>query len=135
MAVASTIRAVFSHFQNLNLLALMHDLRMGRTMQRGWLSGSLLCPVAHGLADGNQVHELHVLGQAADLSAGCAHAARCLGADAHALLYFVRCWDEGTIQSNQLLRQLEEIWAERLDDALVMQRFLLEAAADRCCSA
>src|SRR5687767_12003472 len=81
MPASSEIQAVFGHFQNLNLLALLHDLRAGRTVRQAWLSGSLLCPVAHGLPSGSRVCELRALGQTADLGTGCHLAARLLGAE------------------------------------------------------
>src|SRR5215471_7902079 len=116
MPVSARVYAVFGHFQNLNLLALLQDLREGRTARQAWLSGSLLCPVAHGLPQGAQVRRLRALGQAADLSKGCDFAARHLGADPGAVLHFVRSWDEEGLSSGSLLRQLEEMWAERLAD-------------------
>jgi hypothetical protein len=115
---------VFGHFQNLNLLALLQDLRAGRTARQAWHSGSLLCPVAHGLPHGAEVQRLRALGQAADLSAGCDFAARHLGADPAAVLRFVRSWDEEALSSDALLRQLEELWAERLADAEAVQELL-----------
>jgi hypothetical protein len=115
---------VFGHFQNLNLLALLHDLRDGRTARQAWLSGSLLCPVAHGLPAGPRVRELSALGQAADLSEGCRFAARLLGAEPGAVLRFVRFWDEGAVSRVWLLRQLEEVWEERLADAQALQGLL-----------
>jgi hypothetical protein len=124
MTVSSRIHSVFGHFQNLNLLALLQDLREGRTARQAWFSGSLLCPVAHGLPHGTQVKRLRVLGQAADLSQGCDFAARHLGADADAVLRFVRSWDEGALSSDSLLRQLEEMWEERLEDAEAVQELL-----------
>jgi hypothetical protein len=125
MPVASSIRDVFAHFQNLNLLALVHDLRAGETARRGWSSpGLLLCPVAHGLPAGQQVRELSALGQAADLDRGCDYAARYLGAAREAVLRFVRLWDDEVIRSPWLLRQLEELWAERLTDADVVQELI-----------
>jgi hypothetical protein len=127
MAVSPAVVAVFGHFQNLNLLALLHDLRDGRTARHAWHSGSLLCPVAHGLPAGGQVRELSVLGQSADLSVGCQFAARLLGAEPGAVLRFVRFWDEGAVSPAWLLRQLEEVWQERLADARALQRLLQEA--------
>ena len=124
MPVSSRIYSVFGHFQNLNLLALLQDLREGRTARQAWLSGSLLCPVAHGLPHGAEVQRLRALGQAADLSAGCDFAARHLGADPAAVLRFVRSWDEEALSSDALLRQLEELWAERLADAEAVQELL-----------
>jgi hypothetical protein len=131
MAVSSRVYAVFGHFQNLNLLALLHDLREDRTARQAWLSGSLLCPVAHGLPRGTQVQELRVLGQAADLGKGCDFAARHLGANAGDVLRFVRSWDEGGLSRGSLLRQLEELWEERLADAEATQELLRGAAGKR----
>jgi hypothetical protein len=124
MPVSPGVQAVFGHFQNLNLLALLQDLRGGRTARQAWLSGALLCPVAHGLPAGPQVRELSSLGQAADLSVGCYFAARLLGADPGAVPRFVRFWDEGAVSPGWLLRQLEEVWAERLADAQALQGLL-----------
>ncbi len=124
MAVSPGIQAVFGHFQNLNLLALLHDLRDGRTAREAWLSGELLCPVAHGLPAGSRVRELSVLGQKADLREGCRFAARELGAPPDAVLRFVRFWDEGAVGRDWLLQQLEEMWEERLADAQALQGLL-----------
>ena len=126
MSVSPEVRAVFGHFQNLNLLSLLSDLRDGRTVREAWLSDSLLCPVAHGLPAGSQVRELSALGQAADLSESCRFAAHLLGAHPHAVLRFVRFWDEGEVGRGWLLRQLEEMWEERLADAEALQRLLQE---------
>src|SRR4051794_11022389 len=122
MSVSPGVQAVFGHFQNLNLLALLCDLRDDRTARQAWRSGSLLCPVAHGLPAGPQVRELSALGQAADLGEGCQFAARLLGAEPAAVLRFVRFWDEGAVSRGWLLRQLEEVWEERLADAQAVQR-------------
>jgi hypothetical protein len=128
MSVAACIRDVFAHFQNLNLLALLHDLRGGQTAKRSWIStGANLCPVAHGLPAGSQVRELLVLGQTAGLEDGCTFAAQHLGAAREAVLRFVRLWDEDVFRSDWLLRQLEEIWYERLADAEAVQEILFVA--------
>ena len=76
MPVHARTHAVFGHFQNLNLLALLHDLASGRAAQGAWSSGGLLCPVAHGLPYRHDVLGLAALGQTADLVLGCDHAAR-----------------------------------------------------------
>src|SRR5437764_10619974 len=117
MPVSTTVRDVFGHFQNLNLLVLIQDLRAGRTTRKAWLSGSLLCPVAHGLGNGRQVRELAILGQAAALNQGCEQAAHRLGADARAILRFVSSWDDEELGRESLLQQLFELWDERLQDA------------------
>jgi hypothetical protein len=124
MALSPKVFAVFGHFQNLNLLALIEDLRAGRTARQAWLSGHHLCPVAHGLRRGDQVLELRSLGQSADLGVGCDYAARHLGAHPADVLRFVRSWDENELGAAGLLAQLEEVWQERLVDAEVMQEVL-----------
>lgn len=124
MAVSAKVFAVFGHFQNLNLLALIEDLRAGRTARQAWLSGRHLCPVAHGLRRGDQVLEIRYLGQAADLTAGCRYAARFIGAEPTDVLRFVRSWDEDELGTAGLLAQLEEMWDERLADAEVTQDVL-----------
>lgn len=124
MLEAAEIRAWFGRFENLNLLALMHDLRDGRVARQAWLSGSLLCPMEHGLPRGPRVRELHALGQADDVSMGCHFAARLLGAHAEAVMRFVRKWDDEVINSDWLIQGLDQVWAERLEDAEVMQTVL-----------
>jgi hypothetical protein len=126
MAIESMIRDVFGHFQNLNLLALIYDLDQDRTARQAWTSGSLLCPVAHGLPAGQQVQQLSVLGQIAGLGQGCDVAARHLGADPRAVQRFVRSWDTNALLSRAwLLHQLYELWQERLADAEAVQEMLL----------
>lgn len=124
MPIASSIREVFGHFQNLNLLALLHDLRDRRTARQAWSSGTLLCPVAHGLPAGQQVQRLTVLGQIAQLGQGCDFAARLIGADPAAVLRFVRSWDDEAFSREWLLWQLHELWQERLADAEAVQELL-----------
>jgi hypothetical protein len=125
MAVEALVREVFGYFQNLNLLGLMQDLRQGQAARGAWSSGNRLCPVAHGLATGRHVREAEALVQASfDPSHGCNYAARALGADPWAVFRFVRFWDEGPIYSGWLLRQLEELWDERLADANAVQEVL-----------
>jgi hypothetical protein len=130
MAIARGIHAVFGHFQNLNLLALIHDLRASDTAHNAWRSGSQLCPIAHGLPAGDQVQQLNVLGQSADTEVGCEFAARQLGADADAVLHFVRQWDGNVLDSGWLLWQLEAIWEERLADAEAMEELLYDLPDD-----
>jgi hypothetical protein len=124
MPASRNIEAVFGHFQNLNLLALREDLRAGRTARQAWHMGSQLCPVAHGLPRGSHVQRLRVLGQDADLHVGCEFAAQQLGAEPEAVLRFVRWWDEETASTGMLLRQLDEMWEERLADAEAVQGVL-----------
>jgi len=125
MPISTGILNVFGHFQNLNLLALMHDLRDNMTAREDWAtSAKLLCPVAHGLSSGQQVREVNLLGDIANLERACAYAAASLGADAGAVIRFVRAWDERAISTELLLMQLEEIWEERLADAEAVQAVL-----------
>lgn len=129
MLISSSIREVFAHFQNLNLLALLVDLRQERIARQSWILGARLCPVAHGLASGQQVRTLAIMEQDADLMDGCEDAANDLGAAPAAVLRFVRSWDDHLVDSAALLRQLEELWRERLEDALAMQEFLQASPA------
>jgi hypothetical protein len=125
--VSPAIQSVFGHFQNLNLLTLIEDLRTGRTTRQAWRSsGGLLCPVAHGLPSGPLVQDLCELAQSSELGVGCDFAARQLGAEPNAVLRFVRWWDDDALSSEKLLRQLEAMWAERLEDAEAVQAMLLE---------
>jgi hypothetical protein len=126
MPVDPSIRRVFGHFQNLNLLVLVEDLRGARTAHRAWSSGALLCPVAHGLPTGRVVSDLRFLDQAAQLGRACDYAARHLGADPAAVFHFVRRWDEHALSPGWLLQQLEGLWEERLADAEAVQE-LFEA--------
>jgi hypothetical protein len=122
----AVIRSVFGHFQNLNLLALIHDLRNGRTARGNWSTGADLCPVAHGMPIGRLVSELCYLGQTDALERSCAYAARQLGADLDNVRRFVELWDTLAFSAHWFLRQLEAIWEERFADAVAVQE-LLEA--------
>ena len=124
MPIHPTIHAVFGHFQNLNLLALLQDLSQGRIVRRGWSFGENLCPVAHGLPTRKDVKTLNVLGQTENLTKGCHYAAECLGADEEAVFRFVSSWDEEAMSTDWFLHQLLEIWEERLIDAEVVQGIL-----------
>jgi hypothetical protein len=124
MSVSPMIRDVFGHFQNLNLLALLHDLRDDHTARQAWSSGTLLCPVAHGLPSGEQVRRLSVLGQIAELAQGCDYAARQIGADPAAVRRFVHSWDGEAFSRLWLFEQLHELWLERREDAVAMQELL-----------
>ena len=73
---------------------------------------------------GQQVRELTILGQAADLGKGCDYAAHHLGANPDAVLRFVRSWDEGVVRHEWLLRQLQALWKERLEDTKALQELL-----------
>ncbi len=126
MPVSLNIRDVFSYFHDLNLLVLVQDLRDNRAARTAWFSGSLLCPVAHGLPAGQQVSELSALGQSASMGVGCDYAGRHLGDHPEVIARFVRAWDEGQIRDAWLLQQLEELWLERQADAEIMQELLLD---------
>lgn len=131
MPVSPAIHSVFGHFQNLNLLTLLEDLRTGRTTKQAWKSvGGLLCPVAHGLPSGPLVRDLCELAQLSELGVGCDFAARQLGAQTNDVLRFVRWWDDDALSSETLLRQLEAIWAERLADAQAVQEVLESPALE-----
>ena len=96
-------------------------------MRGAWWAGSLLCPVAHGMPVGRLVSELRFLGQAAELERACDYAARQLGADPECVRRFVELWDANAYLEGWLVRQLEDLWQERLADAIAVQE-MLEAA-------
>jgi hypothetical protein len=129
------IRHVFERFQNLNLAFLIEDLRRNLTAVGNWESAQKLCPVAHAMPDGAAVAQLRYLSQEVNLERACAHAARLLGAHPAEVLRFVERWDSAPY-APWLLEKLETIWAERLEDALLMQELLpfapREAAPAEC---
>lgn len=127
MGRQSNIRSLFAHFQNLNLLALLEDLRQERTTKSRWASGSRLCPIAHGLPAGRHVRELSLREQSEDLRRSCDYAAGLIGASPKLILTFVELWDDDAVTSETLLRQLKEVWEERLQDAVAMQAVLQPA--------
>jgi hypothetical protein len=126
MRADPTIRGVFGHFQNLNLLVLLHDLRGGAAAHGAWADGKLLCPIAHGMPVGQLVSDLQFLGQAEEPERACDYAARHLGADPTYVLRFVQLWDSHAFSADWLLRQLEELWEERRADADAVQELIKE---------
>jgi hypothetical protein len=124
MAVQARVREVFGYFQNLNLLALIQDLRRGQTARGEWASGNWLCPVAHGLPSGRHVREVVGLAQTSGLDLSSIYAAEHIGADAVTVIRFVEAWDEEPNYAVRLLRQLEELWNERLADADAVQEVI-----------
>ena|ERR1700675_2166472 len=129
MAVQARIREVFGYFQNLNLLALIQDLRRGQTARGHWASGDWLCPVAHGLPSGRHVREIVGLGQTLGLDLSSIYAAEHIGADALAVIRFIEAWDEEPNYGVRLLQQLEELWEERLADADAVQEVIQGTSA------
>jgi hypothetical protein len=123
------IHGVFGHFQNLNLIVLLDDLRAERAAQGAWAAGRRLCPVAHGMPAGQVVNDLRFLGQAADLERGCDYAARHLGADPVRVHQFVKLWDSHSYAQDWLLGKLEDLWQERLMDADAVQELISGGAA------
>jgi hypothetical protein len=124
LEVDSLVRTVFGPFQNLNLLALLADLRAGDTVLGNWASGHLLCPVAHGMPVGQVVADLCYLSQARGLKGACDYAARHLGGDPVSIERFVERWDDRVTGPTWLLGQLELLWAERRTDADAIQEVL-----------
>ncbi len=130
MPVDPLIHRVFGYFQNLNLLALIQDLRSGRAIRGAWATGKLLCPISHGMPVGQRVYELCFLGETAELERACDYAARQMGADSSPLVEFVRRWDGNRFSAGWLLGQLEELWHERLADAVAVQDLLQGRRSD-----
>src|SRR6267142_5430312 len=129
MAALLSLRPIFARFQNLNLVFLIEDLRRGLTARGGWLEHANLCPVAHGMPDGDTIEHLEYLNYARNLDAACAFAARVLGARPGEVELFVERWDDAQL-GPWLLEELEQIWNERVEDAVCMQDILaLDAPA------
>src|SRR5260370_33955823 len=123
----AVIQGVFGHFQNLNLLVLLDDLRCERVTHHTWSTGKNLCPVAHGMPSGQLVSDLRYLGQTAKLERACDYAARHLAgrrADPATVHRFVELWDSHTFSTTWLLWQLKLIWRERQADADAVQEVL-----------
>jgi len=130
MAALLSLRPIFARFQNLNLVFLIEDLRRGLTARGGWLEHSNLCPVAHGMPDGDTIEYLEYLNHSKNLDAACAFAARALGARPGEVELFVERWDDAQL-GPWLLEELERIWQERVEDAEFMQDLLhVDAAFD-----
>ena len=129
MKTDPTIFRVFGHFQNLNLLVLLDDLRTGRIARGTWSDGRLLCPVAHGMPGGQLVGDLQYLGHAEALGRACDYAARQLSADPIFVTRFVELWDSDIFSLPWLIRQLEALWDERLADADAVQEVLAPVSA------
>lgn len=123
MAIVPGLRPIFARFQNLNLVFLIEDLRRGLTARGGWLENAHLCPVAHGMPDGDTIEHLEYLNHARNLDAACTFAARVLGARPGEVELFVERWDEAPL-APWLLEELEQIWLERVEDAECMQEVL-----------
>lgn len=117
------LREIFARFQNLNLLILIQDLRRLLVTTGDWESENLLCPVAHGMPDGDTVDRLKYLSQAVNLDRACTFAAAVLGTYGEAVRRFVDLWDSSPYPE-WLLGVLEHLWQERLTDAMAMQRVI-----------
>lgn len=124
MTVNPLIRDIFSRFQNLNLLTLMNNLRLKRVAFGGWQDDDgTMCPLSHGLGYQTQHWQ-------DDLS-------KIFSISYSDIRDFVWLWDAPDLilagrtdflrrqkATNLLLRQLETIWQERLEDAEAMQEVL-----------
>jgi hypothetical protein len=130
MPVTTHIRSIFSHFENLNLLTLIADLRASQVARQGWSRGSLLCPIAHGLPSGSEVSKLSWMGQSFDVGYGCTFVAHSLGVHPAAVLRFVCSWDDQSLSREWLLKQLEELWNERLENAQSVQEVLQPSSTE-----
>src|SRR5437667_11563879 len=96
---------VFGHFQNLNLIVLLEDLRRGFVTHGNWGEESSLCPVAHGVSDGDTVRLMNYASQAVDLDRACHIAAHSLHGDASIIRRFVDYWDWQWLSRDWLIEQ------------------------------
>jgi hypothetical protein len=124
MSTRTIVDHVFGQFHNLNLLALIQDLRQGRTARGDWSQGRGLCPVAHGVSNGEAVQLLKYASQACDVNRVCYVAARELRVPPVTLQQFITLWDSNWLGSHWLLESLKEILAERQADADAIQEIL-----------
>ncbi len=131
MQLDPTVFNVFGHFQNLNLLVLLDDLRAGRIARGAWFDGDSLCPVAHAMPEGQTVSDLQYLGQAEALGRACDYAAERMGARPRDVERFVEMWDSCGFTREWLIQLLETIWRERVADADAVQEVLAPVSAAR----
>lgn len=104
------IRKFFEPFQNLNMVVLMDNLRMGNAITGSFLEKKefkRMCPLSHGLRRlGNEELDLVV---------------EAFGSDWNE---FTEVWDSGELCQQELLTELEAIYAERLADADAVQEVI-----------
>ena len=127
------VREIFGRFQNLNLLSLIHGLRDGDVDHGSWSD----CPVGYGLS----YFAKRVLFQE---HRNFCIPAREIGCGGKYVSQFVDSWDKwdkrdkwewkwDKSRSIKLLTELEDIWQERLEDALAVQEFIGEANESHKC--
>ena len=127
-------RDIFARFQNLNLLTLIEDLRVGKIAFGGWVcllthidgigawptTDLLMCPLQHGM------RHVHRPGRGLTDEVIMQN----LGVTYTLADEFINWWDEATItkgyRKKQLLTLLKSIFAERLEDADAVQQVLEE---------
>src|SRR5262249_27599029 len=107
MRAPNLVRELFGRFQNLNLAILREDLRRGLVVRGNWSSGGRLCPLAHGLTDGQTVREICCVSQSYGLDEACAEVARHLNASHPDVYRFVRRWDDFRFAPEWFLEQLD----------------------------
>src|SRR5438105_69103 len=91
---SQTVSQVFAHFQNLNLRVLIEDLRRGQVTRGNWSFANDLCPLSHGMPNGQAISVLAYLSQAVDLPRACRRAALDMGVPSRFIERFVQSWDK-----------------------------------------
>lgn len=125
-------RDIFARFQNVNLLALIEDIRRRNVAREAWHDSHLfdevkgqnhdLCPVAHGFLCGQDTEDVE---DAETFSKSTALAAKIIGVAGEAVFNFVTEWDKNHKGSEEyLLYLLQSIWDERLVDAVATQEMI-----------
>jgi hypothetical protein len=119
MTFRETVRNVFTHFQNLNLIVLMDDLRAKRVARLAWITyaSGQLCPIAHGMPSFTALRKVIE-------SDGYNQAGEFLGCDEKWPREFVEKWDIVVYRDEELLAELQEIYQERLADADAVQQVI-----------
>ncbi len=121
MNAPHSIPAIFSRFRDLNLITLIQNLRQRRVARSDWSAEGRLCPLAHGLPNGQFVAGASEEGFEA-----------LLGVDYALVRQFLTMWDSELLSDVDLLTELCILWRERRADADAVQGVLtapLEVAA------
>lgn len=113
MNAPNFIPAIFSRFRDLNLITLIQNLRQGRVARGDWSAEGRLCPLAHGLPNGQWLTD------AIDENFTSQ-----LGVDYALVRQFLTMWDSELLSDADLLTELHILWRERRADADAVQGVL-----------
>lgn len=140
MMTRELLRNIFSRFENLNLLTLIHDLRNGEILREGWYDTNpfgqvRFCPIAHGWVCGYMEAKERGFVETVvnrtikeDAFVERTNEYAMAGIPANLGDPFVTWWDgdgnDHTKGDAFLLKVLEELYSERLADAEAYQELV-----------